>query len=167
MTLNNPEIVLAVTAGSLVAYPFVMRGLAEAVQPKRLQLAQVGHELTHHPKVPDKTKQAVDELLDDAFDWKLMVIAAVVLPVTLVRTLVNRHSVNPLPTESNDAADKFGRFSALFTLSAAVANPLFSVVVALELILAGFVIAPLMGAKTMSDALFMAMQRGDHRLKHS
>src|SRR5690349_10988469 len=66
---------------ALLSYPLLMRWLAEVAQPTRLRMADLGKELLASPYLDEKQKELVDNWLDDAYDWRFMILFALLMPI--------------------------------------------------------------------------------------
>jgi hypothetical protein len=129
--MTRDELWIGVPLAIIVAYPAVMRLLAEAVHPARLRLADLERQLLESGKLSARQARAVQSHMDAAFDpWRLARFA-VRLPKFVFLQLLGR-GPEPLPLPDGDVGPLFDRFMALSFVSAMAANPPFAVIVVVE-----------------------------------
>jgi len=146
--VTNHPVLAAVIATGLV-YPVLMRALAAWVRPSRMELADLGRRLLARGDLPTAVEDGIRSDLHAATSARRMALYALVLPVmAIVVPIVLRASTAggelreiARVAERGDTGPDFRRFVQLALLSQAVANPLFTVIVALEVAL----IAPVAG----------------------
>jgi len=107
---------LAAIALISLAPALVLRG----VRRNRMQLAELGRRLLASPHLTEREKQIVDALLEDAFDWRIMLDVARRLPQTVPDGAQTRHDPD---FEAFLAKPDVAEFLRCFTRSAEAANP--------------------------------------------
>jgi hypothetical protein len=115
-----------------------MRLLADAVQPVRLQMAELEQQLLTSGRLDARRAAVVRKAMDSAFSsWEMALFAAAIPKIVLRRLLKADLPMPELP--SGEDGVLYQRFIFLCLLSAAAANPIFTIVVFFE----SLVFAPL------------------------
>lgn len=166
MTFTGPQTALIICVAIVVAYPLVMRGLAAMVQPARLELAEVGRDILALRDVPDVTKDAVRLLLQDVYEWRIMPALALAMPALVVSRALRAKSVGLWTVGSPDARARIDRFMRLYLGSAAAANPIFTIVVAVEFVALFAVLYPVGKLQQLRDLLYGAVGEADRHFSH-
>lgn len=160
------QIALIVALAAIAAYPFVMRLAAARAHPMRLRMAEVGKTLLTAPRLDETRKEQVDLLLDMAFDWRVMIGLCAALPVAVVRRRFRGRPARPAPADP-ETEYAWNDFMSAFTRSVAAANPLFSVVFAIEIAVLVLLLVPFgMAWRAMEivhDTIACAHRDGTHR----
>ncbi|QEX24805.1 hypothetical protein FRZ61_47470 [Hypericibacter adhaerens] len=158
-------IVLGAIAIAAFAYPLIMRAIARAVQPSRLEMAALGDELLGSPYVSDDDKNTIEAMLGDAFNWRNMVLLALLLPLRAPAFILNRSKAERhWPKISDDATRaKFERFMGLGIRSDSAANPIFALICGVEVALLTVLMVPL-GKVSWQLPLFVNTTRESERL---
>lgn len=124
-----------------IAYPLIMRWLAQATHPSRLEMADIGRELLVDPNLNQECRTYVSAMLSDAFSPKIMAVLVFVYPVYATLRLLNLADV-PLHIENAETAKNFESISRLHTISIAAANPIFSFLLLLQVMFFAALFAP-------------------------
>lgn len=128
---NMMEAVFIITV-LFVAYLVLYRRLADMVQPVRLELAEIGERLLAS-SINERRKGQVSFCLDNAFNGLIMPIAAFIFPLCVFSTLIDIATKRrKMDVHVGDSEKKL---TVLFIISAAAANPIFALLVTVELIL--------------------------------
>lgn len=130
MTLGA-QIALATVIVALLVYPLITSGLARAVQPLRLRMADLGCELLASPHISERDKNVIDGMLADAYRWRTLAEFVVFLPVYMVQ--MRRRRVPKIVIEDAETRKKFREFMSLHLTSAIAANPVFAFLLVIEL----------------------------------
>lgn len=144
--LSQPQLVGFIgTIVALLAYPIVLRVIADRVEPTRQRLDMLGKELLSSPNVSERYKVIVDGMLDDAYDWRLMASVVLRLPIFLFGRLLGFIKPLPLPQlpSDEDARKKLLDFISCHMRSVAAANPICSLIFALEVAVLVIFMVPL------------------------
>lgn|GEM_PF-1872114 len=158
---------LVATVGAILAYPLVMRWLATRVHPSRLRLADLGNELMESPHLSDARKDDVREMLVDAFDWRVMVVVAINLPLAAFGLRRRLKAMSQDRIADPDTRQMWSEFSARFIQSIAAANPLVTVIVLVELMLFLVVLFPLGLIRRLNDLVVdIAARHGSNTHHH-
>jgi hypothetical protein len=96
------KIIIIVFAACAVAYPLVMRLIATKMQPYRLALAAHGNELLLSDVLSGEQKTILRSMLEDAFNWRVMIIAFVCIPVVVVMQMMSFAAAHPPRAASAD-----------------------------------------------------------------
>jgi len=131
--MTTAEWIILLVAGVAIAHPIVMRLIMEAVQPVRLEMAELGRTLVNREDVPKRHKDTIAMIVRDAFAWKFMIGVFFVLPFYAFIRVIGRPLGDPFrDVESLEARKMMERFVELFAISTAAANPFFFVLVGVE-----------------------------------
>jgi hypothetical protein len=122
------KVLLAIALVTL-GYGFVLRRLAEIVQPYRLRLAELGEKYLEMPLKAEERKQIIF-YLENAFNPWIIVMAAVGVPLALLIILFRRSGRDTEYSKNHDD------IALMFTISVIAANPIFAFIAALELFVA-------------------------------
>jgi hypothetical protein len=133
--LSHLFLFLSVLTFCFTLYVLLLRRLAEIVQPFRLKMAEDGETLLASG-LSERDEFQVRYYLDNAFSAKPMAAAAFMLPFFVLCDLVRSALGRPPPRISLATS----RLSFLFTLSAFAANPLFGIIVLVEVFYMGSVV---------------------------
>jgi hypothetical protein len=121
------KVLLAIALATL-GYGFILRRLAEVIHPLRLRLAELGEKYLEMPLAPEDRTQVIF-YLDNAFNPWVAVVAVASFPFVIIFLLFR-------PKQNNTSIGTQKEIEYLFTISVVAANPLFSLVTALELLIA-------------------------------
>ncbi|MHB1279869.1 MAG: hypothetical protein ACYCYL_01305 [Acidithiobacillus sp.] len=116
-------------------YGWVLRRLADEVQPVRLQLAEIGETLLARESLDPMPRLYVTWCLDHAFSPWPMAIAAVVMPFLAIKLVIVGLGK---PSHYDDS--RLAKLTGLFLLSTFAANPIFGIVYGLELLGLGLIL---------------------------
>lgn len=121
MEWTGPAALSAIALISLAPALFLRR-----VRQDRIRLAELGRRLLASPHLTEREKLIVDALLEDAFDWRIMLDVAKRLP-----HIVSAKAQSPDDPEFEAflAKPDVAEFLRCFTRSAEAANPAASVLV--------------------------------------
>lgn len=128
MTSFNELLIL----GALVGYPLTSRLSLKYIQPKRLQLAQIGKQILRHPDAEPKLKELVRSMLDDAYSSRVMIVMTAFVPLAGLVALFKKQTRMPV-TQSAEVKGLLDEFVDLHILATSAANPLFAILVAIEM----------------------------------
>jgi hypothetical protein len=121
---------LLLAAFTALSYGFTVRRLAELVQPYRLRLAERGEKYLKY--VSNDTECAIVQFyLDNAFNPWFMVASALLLPIAAVMQIIKPH-IPEFPTADPGIHNEL---SCLFFFSSLATNPLFTIIVAIEILI--------------------------------
>lgn len=165
---TGQTIALVITLAALVLYPVVMRILVDRVQPTRLRMADLGKQLLASTHLPDRLKDVVDGMLDEAFDWRFMLFASFLFPYFVIGRMFRLIAPPKIPKINDlETRKQFHEFLNCHTRATAAANPLFAIILGIEVALLVVVLVPLGMMWHASDMLFEATIKTDRHLKHS
>jgi hypothetical protein len=157
-------IVLIALATIVVSYPIVMRVAAAIAHPARLRMADLGRKLLASPRLSEPQKSLVDSMLDDAFDWRILIALTIALPFFCVVLVIRRKSKSVFSgIDDVELARDIHEFQKCYMKAICAANPLFALLFLLELPVL-FLFAK---ACRFRDLLFVAMEGVDSKLLHS
>ena len=111
-----------------LGYGLFVRRLAELVQPLRLQLAERGEKYLAVSK-DGKEQSSVKFYLDNALNPWISIWASILLPMLAAYQSIWPSSPKFVATDERE----YRRISALFTISVLSANPLFGLIIIIEL----------------------------------
>jgi|SRR5579863_895343 len=139
---TTQTIAVVVGVAMLIGYPIFMRFLAERMQPSRLKMADVGKLLLEHPDLSQDHKKLIRSMLDDAYSPVFMIMLTIVTPVFGPLAALG---IGPsMPTINNlEARELFDNFTDRYNASISAANPLFSIIAAIEMALLTIVLFPI------------------------
>jgi hypothetical protein len=113
-----------------------MRVIIEAIQPVRLELADLAAELLHRKDIPERHKKIITMIVENAFDWKFMIVMVGLVPAFAFMRARGGPLSDPFDDiHSPKAREKMGRFVELFAKSTAAANPVVFILVGIEFLL--------------------------------
>lgn len=136
---TEAEIIVTGVVVAAVIYPVVMRVLAQALQPMRLNMADMGNDLLGSPKLTEPQKKQITSMLDDAFEWRFMLVAVLFFPALVVRKALGRLPQTPLDRVSDKETEKLlDRFMIRLIVSLAAANPICFVILGFEFVVIVF-----------------------------
>jgi hypothetical protein len=160
----SQEIAILIGVAALVGYPIVMRVLAERLQPSRLRMLDVGKLLLAHASVPAEHKHIIDSMLRDAYNPTVMILVAITMPYYVILRVVGKIKAPPRisDVEARQMDDDFCR---LFIVSIAAANPIFSVIVGLEIGILSLILFPLGKLSKTQEIQFGTIQTVDKTLQ--
>jgi hypothetical protein len=164
--------VLGLTALVAIIHPLLMRAITRSVQPGRLELADTGDRLLASPHISEKDsekdKDVIDGMLNDAFSCVAMLKMVLFVPFVATRVAVDaryRSQVSSAGPKTNDheARRDLERFKKLFIRSIAAANPLATVICALEISIVTFLLFPLGQMTMVANILSSALRKTEER----
>jgi len=163
---------IAIMAGPitlLLAYPIFMRWLANKVHPSRLRMAALGKRLLASPKLSERQKVAIDRMLDDAFDWRFMLLMSVMIPARAMFARSRDGGCDGCIFNVGDdgVAALVREFTDCHIRATAAANPLFAAVVAVEMAVIAAVLWPLGKISKATDIQSRATVGADEWLRYS
>jgi hypothetical protein len=126
---------LAIVAVLAVTYGLLLRRFATVAAPYRFQLAERGEKYLALSKNP-KEKNQIRFYLDNAFNPWIAIGASLALWIALFMVIMRSRDAEFVPTNE----DEYDRICNLFTFSVFAANPLFGIIVALEIIVVTIVV---------------------------
>ena len=139
-----------------LAYAFIVRRVAEMMQPLRLKLAERGATALGQSTISESDKDLIRFMLTEAYSrWPAWVLA-VVLPFELIRMLGRRQIDAP------GRNDECGQLGSMFLVSSLAASPLASIIVLIELLTIGFAAFLVNGHVAVARAV-LASQRVEAR----
>lgn len=149
-----------------LGYVVLLRYLARRAHPARMRMAELGHVLLGSDAMSERLKVIVNAMLDDAYDPNFMMYAAWNMPQALL--WIKRRPADWL----NDVKDQAVRhqldeFLSCHMKATAAANPVFTVVVAIELAIAVMVLLPYGLLRRLPEALLTTAVRADKQLRHA
>jgi tetrahydromethanopterin S-methyltransferase subunit B len=160
--MSDPDIMIVkfavMVAGSFILYVFLLRRLADLVQPYRLRMAEVGEGLLCE-RPPEPIAEQIRFYLDNAFSGWFMLVAAIALPAIILCILVmclTRAGRKKLSQEQNINE----KLVALFLISTFAANPLFGIVLGAELLTFGLLAILIAGPTALMAALAQVLSAG-------
>jgi hypothetical protein len=148
-----------------IAYGFVIRRLAEFMQGYRLRLAQEGEEYIIRCRTQTERAQ-IRFYLDNALNPWLMIWTAVLLPSIMAMQLFKPE--NP-DFEMTDPGTH-NEIACLFLFSALAANPLFALIVLLEIVAVFFPSIVLAGNAALikrAVKVFLRREAGGHHFQRA
>jgi hypothetical protein len=166
------ETEMAITAETFIlsaavvafAYPIAMRFIARAVQPSRLEMAALGDELLTSPHISEIDKGFIEMQLDEAFDWRDMLMIMIVIPIMAPKFILDRPDRYWPNIQDEAVRKKFERFFTLSYRSASAANPICAVVCSIEFALLGLILVPLGRLAWQLPFIVDAARRSDRML---
>jgi len=121
-----------------ILYPIAMRLIAEAIQPMRLRMADLGVEVLQTGGLNEVQKKLIKSMLDDAFDWRFMIFAALCVPIVVIRRGLGFRLNTPFDEmDRADTVESIKSIQLMHLASVAAANPLFAAVVSGEFAILG------------------------------
>ncbi len=166
-----PAVILWGFLALAASYPFLLRAALELAEPRRERLVVVAERLVRSPRVPADRKEYVCFLVDHANDGWFMVGIALLFPLGVILALSGR-----LRDPWDGIADLEVRRDARHLVewhlwTTAAANPLFALLVGMEFLMLGGVLAvlrllriPVRGAASMlAGTVFAVEDRLSHR----
>ena len=148
-----------------IFYGFILRRLAEFLQAYRLRLAEKGEEYIIRCRTETERGQ-IRFYLDNALDPRLMMWTAIILPVTMASQLFKPE--NPYFEITDSGAHN--EIACLFLFSVLAANPLFAVIVILEIIavfLPSILVAGNAAMIKRAVKVFLRREAGSHHLQRA
>ena len=143
--------------GAFALYPFVMRGLANSVQSKRLDMAKLGVELLSRGTLNPKQRRLVGSMLKDAYDFRVALLMAVAVPVFAFKMLIGQIDVAEV-SEQAIPGPEFDRLANCHVLSVAAANPILFVICVVEIL---FMCLPVIALKKVKVSVRWANLKAD------
>ena len=125
------EVVFIVTV-VVVGYLLLCRRLADMAQPIRLKIAETGERLLAS-SINDRRKSQVRFYLDNAFSGLIMPIVTLLLPLCCLVAFCE--IITKQQHKAMHMGDDEQKLSGFFVISTAAANPIFALLVAIEVIL--------------------------------
>ena len=123
--MGHDALVISVMVAAIVAYPLCMRVLAQRAQPARLEMARLGKALLADPALEPRHKLFVSSLLDDAFDFKSIIVFAVACPFYFLGRGFGWISDADYALPDGEAGRNLLQIATLHMKAIAAANPLF------------------------------------------
>ena len=164
--MDKLEMVLLGVGVAVFAYPLSLRALASWVHPYRIELAQLGDELLGSPFVSDEDKDNIERVLDDAFNWRVLMLMAVFAVVYVPSFIWNKSNRSWPKIKDEGTRAKFDRFMSLTVRSLAAANPIAALICALELAVLTLLLAPLGKLSWQMPLLLKAQRKSESVLGH-
>jgi len=149
-----------------------MRFLANRVEPYRQRMAVLGRSLLASPKLSGRHKEIVDATIDEAYSWRFMALIVVKLPVYVIgRQLGMLQPVKvPGPIVDAKTSAEYNEYMACLLRSTAAANPLCTVVLALEMCVLLLCLLPIgmidRLAETLTKAIVYTEMHGHNSNHH-
>ncbi|WP_215844017.1 hypothetical protein HHS34_005690 [Acidithiobacillus montserratensis] len=119
----------------ICGYGWVLRRLADEVQPVRLQLAEFGESLLVQESLDRMQRLYVTWCLDHAFSPWPMAIASLITPFLAIKL-----AIVGLRKPSHYDDSRLAKLTWMFLLSTFAANPVFGIVYSLELLCLGLIL---------------------------
>lgn len=135
---------------ALVAYPLTMRALARRVQPERVEMAEIARNLLLEDGISLFHKRVIHSMIADAFDAKVAILMVFAFPVFALLRMLDHPSTRIATVEAR-FRERFDRLSQLHVISIVVANPAFSIILLIEIMIYGIVAAPFHMLRIWSD----------------
>lgn len=129
--MTRTELLIGAPIFILIAYPAVMRLLAEWVHPARLRLIDLERHLLASGSLTERQERVIHFYVDSALDPWVMARFAARFPKVVLLRLVGRKVPSAAWPEGHEGR-LVDQFMWLSILSASAANPLFAVVVGVE-----------------------------------
>lgn len=166
MSWSASDIALPATIAVLIGYPVAMRLIAKAVHNDRMAMVDTANAALSSPYLSDRAKLRIRRLIDVAMDSRLMPGLLIVLPSVIVGRAVGHR--DPQAGERMDQAEQevFDRFMRLFLRSSAAANPIFALLVLIEIAVLGLVLIPLGKMRQLTRMVYTAISQADERWLH-
>lgn len=155
---------LAAVVGIIASYPAVLMVLGRLVHPARLRMAELGGRLLES-KLTEQQKAVIRSTLDDAFDWRVMWLFALALPVCVVRCRSLRSSLDGI--QDADLKADVDTLMSLSMRSAFAASPVAGLIVTVEMTLLAMVLVPFGLVRKLDRIQTGTLEWTDRRLKHS
>lgn len=141
---------------AFAGYALILRRLADAAQPARLRLAEEGEALLAEGNLGVENERQVRIYLENAFSGKTALIAALAIPIAMIWLVFQQPQ-----EQSREVEARLSRLGDWFALSVFAANPIFGIVVAVEIILLGTTLAILTGSFSAVRAAVALLFRSD------
>ena len=126
----------------LAGYPLVNVILLRSAQPWRLRLADLARELLARDDISSSSKHVISAMLRDAYSTSFMFWMMLSLPIFGVQFFF-RSRKSEMMLASKEAKVLIFEFIDCHTLATSAANPICSIVVALEMALLTAVLVPI------------------------
>ena len=136
----------------LVAYLFLLRRLADAVQPYRLKMAVLGESMLASD-LTDEARKQVEFYLDNAFGGRIALVAAIAFPVAVVLGFYEELWGTTEPAPSVDER----KMATFFSLSVFASNPFMGTVLGIEIFVFGLLLVVVLGPSALTAALMALM----------
>lgn len=140
--MTRLELLIGIMFAITAAYPIIMRLLADWAQPKRLRMADLGNELLNNEALATSHRGFVNSMLTDAFDPRVAVVLTFALPVFVIGKFFDLISEPAFDDLGMEEKKKLNQLSALHTRSVLAANPIFFIIMALELVILTAILVP-------------------------
>jgi hypothetical protein len=150
-----------------ILYPIGMRALARSAQAERLQLAALGDELLSSPTLSEEGKDIIENMLDDAYNWRVMLLLTVRIPLSSWRIALRHHKNGHLTPAHAETRRKVDCFLMMFIRSVAVANPLAAVICAIEMAVLALLLFPMGRLYLAPRIAASATEDVDTRMRHA
>ena len=145
---------------AFVLYLFLLRRLADVVQPFRLQLAEVGEAaLSRNPADAEQIRF----YLDNAFNGAIVALGVLVFPFVALKVLVA--GLKSKNVQKPPAQKTYVKIVALFLISVFAANPVCAIILIVEFLLLGLLLVLARGPSSLFLAL-MATVKAENSLRH-
>ena len=146
-------------------YVLIGRLMLDRAEPYRMRLADLGKTLLSSPRLTENEKRAVDGMLDDAFDWTVAVRLCMRVPFVIFR-----HVLGSAPKTSMPDHPDFHEFLNCYMKSIFFANPVFSILMRLEIGLILLFAITLFGVFSQLSKIYDAVSQsvifGEHQSRH-
>lgn len=154
MTIAPEIMAIIAVLGIAVAYPVIMRALAEAVHPYRLEMADLGRELVEQTGQDEKVVAYVRGCMRDALNWRELPVIGTAVFAAAINAAIGRGRFQSLVPKTAEDQGKLLRFTKLYVISITAANPIFGILFFIELLA---LIGVLRGVKRVKHILYGAM----------
>lgn len=164
-------IVIGMMVGIVLTYPIFMRIVAQKMQPKRLEMARLGNLLLKREDLEDDHRHIIKMMLADAFDAKPVIMLVCVFPVFAFKGF-RKHTSTPSTSIPLNIATDMKRFKTLHLVSLFAANPLFSIILLIEIMIIAAIFTPIAILAGNSDDINLtqmansALIRSELALRH-
>ena len=128
--------IVAYSVGGLVAYMLLVNRLNHFLRPFRMDLAERGGRILANPGLAEAERDFLTFALDNAFNSRLVPVAALVLPFALAISAIK--GTGPEDRRLGVSEARVVAFKALGSMAAS--NPLFGLIILLELVVFALVL---------------------------
>lgn len=111
----------------------MMRFFLEKSHETRLRMIQIGNELLHSDKVSDSRKKVIKSSMKASFSWWPMTLIVFTMPFFLMKNGLAKNAVHF--ANDSELEKKYALFQDCHGKSLMAANPIFSVIAILEIII--------------------------------
>ena len=143
---------------AMCAYSFVLRRMADVVQPFRTKLARQGEKLLAKANT-DIDKNQIKFYLDHAFCGWIAPLAVIIFPVSaLIYVLMSFSKSGRARVFDADLRESDGGLAFLFAISIFAANPLFGLLLAAEIISFGAIVVLAIGPSALLSVVSTSLK---------